>query len=455
MKSSALVLLPDSLCQYKVGDYLYGFVKRDAPNPAVYVLDAKEQLGSGACGRLVGDEGNAGSIGVDWVLVSMKVQVPVVVKLTLGGSELDCCDFCTLVYDRKTFLRSELLVSSKSESKDCFGTLYLALKAGCPRAIKPLPALDAPLGIFIRLLEVFNFLFSACRPVLRYSSFATHLADSTHSLLWALRTFKIQKTVGLYLGNYMLALLVDLFCGFVVLHFLVGQTSAQEVYGFISATTQQMMVPGLLRPLLEFSYYVFLKLGLLGLSFQIAIVTDVFTVATFHIYCIYIYAARLYELQASGLWSLSRLVLGRNRNPQPGRVDSCPYTKEQLFLGTMSFTVLLFLLPTTLVYYVVFVVIRVGIKTVSEVLARLRYCVQAMPLYTTIVWLFLPSYTTMTMKITPKKLDSSLVLSAQPVCSSWFTTVCHCVPPPLVAPPPIPWVDAIKKVFTGKVIRSL
>lgn len=55
-----------------------------------------------------------------------------------------------------------------------------------------------------------------------------------------------------------------------------------------------------------------------------------------------------------GLASLSRVFLGRKRNPLPGRVDSCPYSTEQLLIGTIAFTVLLFLLPTTLVYYVVF-----------------------------------------------------------------------------------------------------
>lgn len=63
---------------------------------------------------------------------------------------------------------------------------------------------------------------------------------------------------------------------------------------------------------------------------------------------------RLYNLQLRGLGSLSRLFIGCKRNPIPGKVDSCPYTTEQLFVGTIAFTVLLFLLPTTFVYYIVF-----------------------------------------------------------------------------------------------------
>lgn len=67
---------------------------------------------------------------------------------------------------------------------------------------------------------------------------------------------------------------------------------------------------------------------------------------------------RLYFFQMKGLKILSRLFIGRKRNPLPGSVHSSPYTTEQLLFGTVSFTVILFLLPTTLIYYVVFTGVR-------------------------------------------------------------------------------------------------
>lgn len=40
-------------------------------------------------------------------------------------------------------------------------------------------------------------------------------------------------------------------------------------------------------------YFRFLVLpGALGLSFQIAMISDIISIATFHVYCIYVYAAR-------------------------------------------------------------------------------------------------------------------------------------------------------------------
>ena len=54
------------------------------------------------------------------------------------------------------------------------------------------------------------------------------------------------------------------------------------------------------------------------------------------------------------LW---RLFRGRRWNPEKQRVETWPYTLEQLFLGTLCFTILLFLFPTVLLYYAVFVVV--------------------------------------------------------------------------------------------------
>lgn len=53
---------------------------------------------------------------------------------------------------------------------------------------------------------------------------------------------------------------------------------------------------------------------------------------------------------------LAKLFVGRSCNPQLGRTT--PYTTQQLYVGTVSFAILLFLLPTTLTYYVVFAFVR-------------------------------------------------------------------------------------------------
>merc|ERR1711915_254542 len=111
----------------------------------------------------------------------------------------------------------------------------------------------------------------------------------------------------------------------------------------------------------------------LSLSFQIEIFGDIFSLLTIHIHCFYAYARRLALSQYQGLVALWRLFLGKKYNPLRDRVDSADNTVEQLFLGTIIFTILLFLMPTTATFFSVFL----GLKLVaSAVIYVLRCCVK-------------------------------------------------------------------------------
>lgn len=68
-------------------------------------------------------------------------------------------------------------------------------------------------------------------------------------------------------------------------------------------------------------HYLFLPLtasGLMGISFQCAMLCDVITIITLHAHCFYIYAAMLYKLEFYSLKSLLRIVLGRRLNVLKG-----------------------------------------------------------------------------------------------------------------------------------------
>lgn len=69
---------------------------------------------------------------------------------------------------------------------------------------------------------------------------------------------------------------------------------------------------------------------------------------------------RLFNMQVSGLIALLRLFVGRKYNPLRGGIDSCEYTNQELFVGTVAFTILLLLLPTTTMYYIVFTLVSQG-----------------------------------------------------------------------------------------------
>lgn len=74
----------------------------------------------------------------------------------------------------------------------------------------------------------------------------------------------------------------------------------------------------------------------------------------------YMLAARLFSAESTIIGSLWRLFRGKKWNVLHSRLDSADYTLDQLLLGTVIFTTMMFLLPTVLVYYILFAVVEVG-----------------------------------------------------------------------------------------------
>ncbi|XP_054614753.1 phosphatidylinositol N-acetylglucosaminyltransferase subunit Q isoform X2 [Dunckerocampus dactyliophorus] len=119
----------------------------------------------------------------------------------------------------------------------------------------------------------------------------------------------------------------------------------------------------------------------LGLTFALSLFSDMVALLTFHIYCFYVYGARIYCLKIYGLSSLWRLFRGKKWNVLRQRVDSCSYDVDQLFIGTLLFTILLFLLPTTALYYLVFTLLRVVIMLFQGVIHLSVDFINSFPLF--------------------------------------------------------------------------
>ncbi|XP_029997927.1 phosphatidylinositol N-acetylglucosaminyltransferase subunit Q [Sphaeramia orbicularis] len=119
----------------------------------------------------------------------------------------------------------------------------------------------------------------------------------------------------------------------------------------------------------------------LGLTFALSLLSDMVALLTFHIYCFYVYGARLYCLKIYGLSSLWRLFRGKKWNVLRQRVDSCSYDLDQLFIGTLLFTVLLFLLPTTALYYLVFTLLRLVVVLFQGVIHLSVDFINSFPLF--------------------------------------------------------------------------
>lgn len=102
--------------------------------------------------------------------------------------------------------------------------------------------------------------------------------------------------------------------------------------------------------------------GFLGASLSISLMSDFLSLLTFHLYIFYAASARLYDWQITILISLFHLFRGKKRNVLRNRIDSCDYDLDQLLLGTIFFTLLAFLFPTVLVFYLTFATARIALK---------------------------------------------------------------------------------------------
>lgn len=117
----------------------------------------------------------------------------------------------------------------------------------------------------------------------------------------------------------------------------------------------------LLRPCLPGIIYFIGFSSFAGATMPISLFSDLVSLLTLHIYSFYIASARIFHWQLTILISLFHLFRGKKRNILRNRIDSCDYDLDQLLLGTILFTLLFFLMPTVLVFYLTFTSARVAV----------------------------------------------------------------------------------------------
>ena len=118
-----------------------------------------------------------------------------------------------------------------------------------------------------------------------------------------------------------------------------------------------------------------------GASLPISIFSDLLSLLTLHIYYFYIASARIFNWQLTIIFSLFQLFRGKKRNVLRNRIDNCDYDLDQLLLGTILFTLLFFLLPTVLVFYLTFASARMAIITLKASLDSCLACLNHFPLF--------------------------------------------------------------------------
>jgi phosphatidylinositol N-acetylglucosaminyltransferase subunit Q len=118
-----------------------------------------------------------------------------------------------------------------------------------------------------------------------------------------------------------------------------------------------------------------------GASMPIALFSDLLSILTLHIYSFYIASARIFNWQYTTLLSLFQLFRGKKHNVLRKRIDSCDYDLDQLLLGTILFTLLFFLLPTVVVFYITFAGSRMAIISLKAILDTLLAFLNHFPIF--------------------------------------------------------------------------
>ncbi|ORX48141.1 Gpi1-domain-containing protein, partial [Piromyces finnis] len=125
--------------------------------------------------------------------------------------------------------------------------------------------------------------------------------------------------------------------------------------------------------------------GILGASISLSLTSDLIALATFHLHIFYKVASKIYYWQFSILLSLFNLLRGKRRNTLRNRLDSFEYNLDQLLLGTIIFTLLFFLYPTTGVYYILFSLSRLAVISIQIIFDLLLAFINHFPLFPLII----------------------------------------------------------------------
>ncbi|KAF8332033.1 N-acetylglucosaminyl transferase component-domain-containing protein [Cantharellus anzutake] len=126
-------------------------------------------------------------------------------------------------------------------------------------------------------------------------------------------------------------------------------------------------------------------MGLLGMTMIFSLLSDTLSIFTGSLYFCYLVSTKIFSAQLVVLGSLFNLFRGKRRNVLRNRTDSWDYDIDQLMLGTILFTLVTFLFPTVLVYYLLFALCRLGIIMIHACLETALAFMNHFPLFATIL----------------------------------------------------------------------
>ncbi|KAK2196293.1 Phosphatidylinositol N-acetylglucosaminyltransferase subunit Q-GPI1 [Babesia duncani] len=152
-----------------------------------------------------------------------------------------------------------------------------------------------------------------------------------------------------------------------------------EVAALLSMTLlNNILIWSLIKPkcaeIFKMMSNIFEHASILGISSQIGFLADMATMETWHVLYTQTIMATITKWFQYYIYSLLQLFKGKKWNELKTALDSNHYTRDQLFLGTVIFTLLVILYPTIWLFYITFVLMLLPIvfaKTILKCLAEL------------------------------------------------------------------------------------
>ncbi|KAH8102231.1 Gpi1-domain-containing protein [Cristinia sonorae] len=159
----------------------------------------------------------------------------------------------------------------------------------------------------------------------------------------------------------------------------LSQFYCHSLLGIVVAWSR--VLETVLLPSLPNLIYIAGLLGTCGMTMTISMTSDLLSCFTLHLFICYRASALIFSYQLSIAGSLWNLFRGKRYNILRNRKDAWDYDVDQLLLGTMLFTLVAFLSPTTLTYYSFFAMARLFVVVVHAALDTALVLMNHFPLF--------------------------------------------------------------------------
>ncbi|KAL4251644.1 hypothetical protein ABKN59_003773 [Abortiporus biennis] len=142
-----------------------------------------------------------------------------------------------------------------------------------------------------------------------------------------------------------------------------------------------VILSAFILPYLPALLYFIGTMGMCGLTMITSLFSDALSIFTIHLYVCYRISGFIFNRQLYIIGSLWNLFRGKRYNILRRRKDSWDYDIDQLLLGTILFTLVAFLSPTSIAYYSLFALTRFMIVLVHALLDTVLVLMNHFPLF--------------------------------------------------------------------------